>query len=67
MPCEVAERHCKFENVLLQHLWPTTNFFIDREKMLVCLLLLLSLFLVLDDETALVRVEVFEDEAVGEL
>ena len=54
MPCEVAERHCKFENVLLQHLRPTTNFFIDREKMLVCLLLLLSLFLVLDDETALV-------------
>ena len=54
MPCEVAEWHCKFENVLLQHLRPTTNFFIDREKMLVCLLLLLSLLLVLDDETALV-------------
>ena len=33
--------------------------------MLMRLLLFLGLFLVLDDETALVRVEVFEDEAVS--
>ena len=65
--CEMAKRHREFENVLLQHLWPAADLFVDREQMLVGLLLLSSLFLVLYDEAALVRVEVFEDEAVCKL
>ena len=65
--CEMAQGHREFENVLLQHLWPAADFFVDREQMLVGLLLLSSLFLMLYDEAALVRVKVFEDEAVCKL
>ena len=53
--------------MLLKEHRPAAHFVIDAEKLLVCLLFFPLLFLVLNDQTAFVRVEVLEDEAVCKL
>ena len=63
----MAQRHRKLEDVLLEEDRSATNFLIDAQELLMCLLLFSLLFLVLNDETAFVRVEVLEDEAVCKL
>ena len=63
----MAQRHRELEDVLLQEDRSTTHFLIYAQELLVGLLLFSLLFLVLNDQTAFVRVEVLEDEAVCKL
>ena len=64
---EVTQWHGKLEDVLLQEHRAAAHFLIDAQKLLVCLLFLPLLFLVLNDQTALVGVEILEDEAICKL
>ena len=64
---EVTQRHGKLEDMLLQENRAATHFLIDAQKLLVSLLFFPLLFLVLNNQTAFVLVEVLEDEAVCEL